>query len=410
MPDRSRLLFVCETFHPDEQSTSQLFSDLLSHPGLERAWSTTVVTGHPSSHRRKASGPLNAHLGAVRIDRVGLRLDPKRGVLHRLGFSLGYVFAASWAIVRMRKGTTMLGVTNPPFTPVWLWGLSLVFRFRYHLMLLDVYPDGLEALGSPWWTKPIFALWRAANRRSFRRADSVLLLGRDMVDLIHTRYGIDRAKLHYLPHWSAAEPGKPVAPEETRLHRSLGLEGRFIVQYSGNMGLWHDMDSLVRAARIVQDRNPAVCFLFIGDGRRRAGAEALARSLAVENIRWLPFQPRETLSDSLACCHLALISQRQPLYGVAVPCKIYGILATGRGFLAAVPTGSEIARVAEESGAGRVVDPERPEEMAAGILELARNPREVARMGAAAFEEYTLKYRTSHAVEAFLHHFKPESP
>jgi glycosyltransferase involved in cell wall biosynthesis len=267
-------------------------------------------------------------------------------------------------------------------------------------MFLDVYPEALTALGVMEPGSFIARCWTLLNRLSYRRAVKVAVLGRDMIPLLQSHYGIPPDRITTIPHWSAAEPAQPGPFTGNSLARQLGLEDKFVVQYSGNMGLLHDIDALVRAADLLRD-DPAIHFLFIGKGRRRAAAQQLARDLDLPNITWLDFMPREQLHESLACCQAALISLRQGMEGVAVPSKLYGILASGRAVVAQVPRGSEVARVVEEEACGMVVAPGDVEGLADAIRSLASSPKETERMGVNAFDAYRTRYTLERAVAAF---------
>jgi len=130
----------------------------------------------------------------------------------------------------------------------------------------------------------------------------------------------------------------------------------------------------------------------IGGGRRKAGGMKLAAERGVECMTWLDFQPRNSLSDSLACASVALISQRNGLEGMAVPCKLYGILASGRAVVAAVPQDCEVAHVIREHECGVVVPPDDPQALANAIRHLASTPADVRSMGSKAFAAYQERY------------------
>jgi len=160
------------------------------------------------------------------------------------------------------------------------------------------------------------------------------------------------------------------------------------------------MGQIVAAAGLLRGEE-GIHFLMIGGGRRRAEAEARAREMGLENMTWLPFQLKEKLGESLSAAHLALISQRAGLEGVAVPCKLYGILASGRGIVAAVPSGSETDRVLAEEGCGVRVEPGDAEGMAEAIRRLAADRERVASMGRAARGAYEGKYTLESALDRF---------
>lgn len=392
------VVFVSQVFYPDSQSTSQLFTDLFFALKDEQV-QVTVVTGYPAG---KSGGRLAKveELNGVEIRRSGTSIDFKKGLIRRALHYAFYVLGSTIELWKLRHCDLVVGVTNPPFMPVWLWGVRRLFLPRYQLILGDIFPEGLVALGHLKRDGWITRLWRGANRRALQSAGKVLVLGRDMEELVKSVYGVPQQRLVFSPHWSALEVQNPRPIEKSETLHELGLNGKFVVQYSGNMGLWHDIDMIVRADhRLHAER--AIHFLLIGDGRRRAQAERLAAELKLQNITWLPFQPKEVLHDSLACCHVALISQRAELWGVAVPCKLYGILASGRAVLASVPQGCEVDLVVREEECGVVVPPGDAVALAEAIRALHQDRDRTATMGRNAFRAYREKYTLAAAVERF---------
>jgi glycosyltransferase involved in cell wall biosynthesis len=395
------LTFICQVFYPDEQATSQLFSDLFGRIA-RRSGSIEVLAGFPAGGHAGVKVPRSEVWSEVLIRRGGLRLNFKASMLSRaMGYG-GYSLWLTWRLlVCTPSRARLLVATNPPFAPVLVYLCALLRDQNYDVILLDVYPDGLVAVGGLRESSVIARIWRWFNRRALARADRVLVLGRDMAALCRSRYAVPEDKLLYTPHWSPMVMDGRKRAEDTRLWRSLKLEGKFVVQYSGNMGLWHDIETIVRAAVLLQ-MEPRVQFLMIGTGMRRKAAERLCAELGVTNMMWLPYQPKEALEDSLSCCHAALISQRAGLAGVAVPCKIYGILASGRAVLAQVPTDSEVAQVLREEKCGLVIEPGDPMALAAAIRQLADGSMSAENMGLRAFEAYRAKYTVEVATDTFL--------
>lgn len=398
---KRQITFVCQTFYPESQSTSQLFTDLLSSMD-ESKFEITVICGFPSLASDSSTGevPRRERLRGIEIIRCGARLDYKKNLFLRAICYLSYLLSASSRVLRHSRGGLVCAVTNPPFAPVWIWLLSLIGRFRYQIVCHDIYPDGLVAVGGMKASGLVASGWRAGNCKAFHGAEGVVVLGRDMRKLVQETYEVPDSQIHYIPNWSVIEPEATPGAEETELWRSLGFKDKFVVQYSGNMGLWHDIDTLVRAAARLTSES-RIQFLFIGDGRRKQRAFELAAELEAKNITWLPFQQKERLADSLACSHVSLISQREGLNGVAVPCKIYGILAVGRGIVAMVPPECEIDLVVSEEQCGVRIDPIDDKGLSEAILRLSNDVSTTEEMGRNARDAYLEKYRLSNAVESF---------
>jgi glycosyltransferase involved in cell wall biosynthesis len=440
---------VTQVYHPDQQATSQLLSALSAalvdqtkikcdedkgeqEPNIpimeeevqgkhrttettqyQASWQVKVLCGYPSNARGDTQSEILAseqHEG-VKIHRGGLKIDAKRSLVHR---ALAYFAFLTWLTYQLLMHTPahhrVLVVTNPPFAPLIVWGCSKIRRvfgssYTYFILLHDLYPDGLIALNklkaSSWWVK----VWRWFNRNAFSGAQRVITLGRDMSAYCHTTYQLPHHLMTTITNWSPVEwrPDQYRAAHETSLFQHLPnrarQEGMMLVQYSGNMGLWHNIDDLVRTAALVQDA--PIHFIMIGEGRRKASAKQLASELKLSNMTWLPFQPIETLTDSLQCAHLSIVSQRPEVLGVMVPSKLYGILASGRAVIAQVPSTSEVAYTVTDHDCGVVLDSSQPELLARLLHKLSSQLSDVIQMGVAARDAYHQHYAYARAVKSF---------
>ena len=107
--------------------------------------------------------------------------------------------------------------------------------------------------------------------------------------------------------------------------------------------------------------------------RPARGDQSLAARLEADNVRFLPYQPREVLPLSLAAANLHFVGLARGLSGYVVPSRLYGILAAGRPVIVAADADSETAQVVAAVGCGVVVPPGRPE------LRRPRDPRRLRR-------------------------------
>jgi glycosyltransferase involved in cell wall biosynthesis len=128
--------------------------------------------------------------------------------------------------------------------------------------------------------------------------------------------------------------------------------------YSGNAGLVHDFRDILEAMRLLKD-DPRIFFLFVGDGPQRPRIEAFAAQHGITNFAYRDYVARDQLRLSLSLADVHLLSLRAPFVGIAVPGKLYGIMASGRPALFVGPAQSESAETIDEARCGVVVDPER---------------------------------------------------
>jgi colanic acid biosynthesis glycosyl transferase WcaI len=392
------LVLVTQVFHPNTQSTSLLLTDLALHLQSDDI-DLTVVCGCANLSDNLFADRYEDFQG-IKIHRCGVPVDLKRGMLQRLVSYVSFLLHAGWKLLFLPQKDIMIGVSNPPFLSIFLMVVSWLTNAPYHFIIHDMYPEGLVAVNKISEKSWITALWRKLNDFSYRYASKLVVLGRDMKDLVLQNYTVASDKIVCIPNWSLTAIDSPTPFEENELAHELGLQDKFVVQYSGNMGLWHDIDTFVRAAAKLQT-NQNIQFLFIGNGIRQKQAQQLAHDLELKNIIWMDFVPKEQLSMSLTCAHVALISLQAGLEGIAVPCKLYGILGSGRAILAQVPAKSEIAYTIVEENCGFVISPGDVEGLVEKMEQLAKDQSLTREMGINAFQACKSKYTIKSVVEQF---------
>jgi colanic acid biosynthesis glycosyl transferase WcaI len=395
----SHINFVCQVLYPDSQATSQLFSSLMEKLAAN-GHDIHVYCGYPNDPvLREGCVKYDTHAG-LRITRCGWKLSGKKSLWARALVYLSFLIEVLFRLLFAPRGRLNFGVTNPPFVVWCFWLVRKLKGAPYVFMLLDVHPEGIIAEGMLKAEGVPARIWRALNRWAYRSARQLVILGRDMREVLIQQYGIESSRIEYVPHWSAVEMPAPLAIRESKFWHSWALDGKFVVQYSGNMGLWHDMETFVHAAALLKSERD-IQFIFIGGGMREGPAKARASELGCDNIVWKPFVALDELAHSLSACHVALLSLKNHLKGVAVPCKFYGILASGRAVLALVPTDSEIDMTIREHQCGEVLEPGDAPGLAEAILRLRNDAILVKRLSANAFAAYRGHYTLDQAEQAF---------
>jgi glycosyltransferase involved in cell wall biosynthesis len=185
------------------------------------------------------------------------------------------------------------------------------------------------------------------------------------------------------------------------LRARLELADRFVVCYSGNLGKAHEFDTLLSAASALR-ANLSIVFLIIGGGTKMAPLQRAVAALSLENFRFLPYQPREELEDSLAAADLHLVSLLPTLEGLILPSKLYGILAAGRPLVFIGDPKGDIARVVSDAECGAIVEINAGEALAAAILRLQADPAACEAMGTRARESLVNRYSMEKGIERWL--------
>jgi colanic acid biosynthesis glycosyl transferase WcaI len=156
--------------------------------------------------------------------------------------------------------------------------------------------------------------------------------------------------------------------------RSHGLEGKFVVLYTGNMGIKQGLGVILSAAQLSQDR-PEIVYLFAGDGAVRKDTESRAAALGLANVKFLPVQPRLQLFQMLTAADVCLITQQRTVADIVFPSRTATFMAAGCPVVASVNPGSAVATILEQCRAGLVVAPEEPAPLFEAIRGLQDNSR-----------------------------------
>lgn len=372
-----RVCYFNRSYWPDTGATGQLLTELAEDLVAVHGMDVTVIAGYPLANARGVSGSQQRN--GVRILRArGTTFSP-RSFAGRATNYVTYFLSALWIAVRLPRQDVTVALTDPPI--IGLAALAARPQRGMVFFCQDIFPEVaglLEDFRSPL----VNHLLDRLNRFLLRRAVRVVALGDTMASrLIHGK-GADAAKMTVIHNWADTQAIVPSA-KDNPFARKHGLHDRFVVLHAGNIGLSQNLDMVIDAAAALKSRADIV-FVFIGDGNRRLALLAAARERHLDNVKFLPFQPRDQLRWTYASSDVCLVSLKPGLAGYIVPSKLYPILAAGRPYIAAVESVSEVAAVTERHRCGVLVDAGDASALASAIVRLADAKQECEAMGARA--------------------------
>jgi len=355
---RARILVLNQYYWPGVEATGQLLAQLCAD--LSRDYSITVITGRLAEPRADAGRTVHEGVEVVRVRSTAF---PRRVLALRAVNYLTFLIASARAALTAPRPQVVICMTDPPILAI--VALAAARRSRAALVVIsqDVFPE-IAILLHRIENALVVRLLRAAIRTYLTRADRVVAIGEKMRGRLEAK-GAPAAALRVIPNWvdTAALEEKP---RPNAWSRDAGLAESFVVMHSGNVGFTQDLDTLVRSATFLRDLDD-LTIAIVGDGARRAELLALADLLEVDHVRFLRYQPRESLPYSLSAADVHVVGLAPQLSGYVVPSRLYGVLAVGRPVIAAADADSETAELVRTIGCGLVVPPGRPELLAAGI-------------------------------------------
>ena len=290
--------------------------------------------------------------------RVGANLFKKGRILTRLiDFGL-FHFLALYRALTLPRQDVVVCLTTPPFIGLVGMLTKTIRGSRYIQYEMDLYPDVPIALGVMKKNSLVARIFEGLHRKMLRSADRVIVLGRCMRRVIESK-GISPQKLALITPWADPAELAPTARDANPFRIQHGLQDKFVVMYSGNLGLGHDISTITAAmeqlARSTDPGDQAIHFLFIGGGRRMQEVQAFIDQQKLRNATLLDYQPREQLAQTLSGADVHLITQAPGTTGLIVPSKFYGILAAGRPSVYIGPGDTEVACVLAETNTGEVL-------------------------------------------------------
>jgi colanic acid biosynthesis glycosyl transferase WcaI len=407
-----RVIFLNRFFLPDHSATSQILTDLVFHLagcGVD----VRVITSQQRYDNPNAHLPEAETIGGVAIHRISTTRFGRSALIGR-GFDyLSFYTAARRSVLCWAKpGDVLVAKTDPPLLCV--AAKQAAKRRGLHLInwIQDLYPEVAVELGVPFIKGPLGRVLLQLRDASLRAAHANVVVGERMAEIVRQR-GIAPESVHVIPNWCDDEEIQPVAPFDNPLRQEWGLEGRFVVGYSGNLGRGHEFETVLVAAERLRSYQ-RFCFLFIGGGKKFAELARTVRECGLDHLfRFLPYQDRRVLKLSLGVPDVHLISLKPELEGLIVPSKLYGIAAAGRPIIAVAASEGEVGRLVRLHDCGVVVEPGEGELLAATLRRLSASTSRLAEMGHRARAMLDSQFTRRHAFERWrrlIEAIDPPSP
>jgi colanic acid biosynthesis glycosyl transferase WcaI len=392
-----RITVFNRSYWPDTGATGQLLTELAEDLVAHHGFDVTVVAGFPMRQLESQQPPSRETRNGVTIIRVaGTRFHQRRFIGRALNY-VSYFVSALVVAVRLPRQHVLVAMTDPPI--IGLAALMVRRRARFVFVCQDLFPEVAQLLDD--FRSPLVdRVLEFLTRLIIRKADRTIVLGETMAARLVERKGADATRVVVIHNWADTDAIVPLA-KDNAFARAHGLTGKIVVLHAGNIGFGQDLDAVIDAAERLRDRDD-VLFAFVGDGNRRTALEAQTRMRQLANVRFIPYQARESVPLVYASGDVGLVSLKRGLAGCIVPSKLYTILASGRTVLAAVEEASETATIVRTEHCGRVVPVGDSDALARAVVELADDPASRSRFAACA-RTAALNYSRTRQVAAYAH-------
>jgi colanic acid biosynthesis glycosyl transferase WcaI len=344
----------------------------------------TVYTGFPYypnwAKRPEDMGRLHRRdsINGVEVRRHYIYVPARPSAIKRMVHELSFVVSSALGYLFGPRADLTIIVSPPLFIGI---PIALIARLKgsrtvFHVQ--DLQPDAAVDLGMlP--RGPLTSFFFLVEKCTYRLMDHISTISYGMLEKIVSK-GVPRRKVVLFRNWAHDDLVSPMRTD-TWYRKEWNLGSRFVVLYSGNMGVKQGLDSLVGAAAELRD-NQDVVFVIVGDGGEKTRLMQRAREMGLNNIQFHPLQPMERLSELLATADVAVVPQKRGVRDIVLPSKLGNLLASGRPVIAGADADTEFGRIVADSRCGILVEPGNANQMAAAVYDLSVERNECLRMGA----------------------------
>lgn len=353
-----KLLMYVHYYYPDVASTAQIYTDLCN--GLKDEYDITVICTVPSytgsiEEKYKKRRYYIEEIDGVKVIRVRVPGFSKDSKISRVKNIFSYFFNSVCATLMVGKKDVVFTASQPPILGgiLGVWG-KLCTKGRLVYNIQDFNPEQTMAIGYMG-NKFIHKMMMIFDKFSCKKSNLIITVGRDMQQTLEKRFKDKNVpKNVVINNWIDEKEVYPLDKNNDRVvefKKKYGLENKFVIMYSGNIGLYYDLVNLMSIIKKYKYRDD-VAFAFVGDGAVKGQLKEYVKNNNIDNVVFIPYQDKSELVYSINAADVQLVTNSKGIKGISVPSKIYGVMAANIPVIGVLEEGSEAWRIIECSGCG----------------------------------------------------------
>ena len=384
---KKKLLIYAHYFYPDVASTGQILTELCE--GMTDTFDITVICVVPSysgtiDEKYKTKRIYKEEHNGIKIIRVRVPEFQKSKKISRIKNLLAYFFNSLLATLKIEKQDYIYTISQPPILGgvlgvlgKWIKGGKLIYNIQ------DFNPEQTMAVGYSK-NKLLLNTVMAVDKFSCKKSDKVIVVGRDMQETLRNRFNNKKVpKNVFINNWINEKEIYPLEQNHPRIvefKEKYNLKDKFIIMYSGNIGLYYDLENIIKVIGEFKDREDVV-FAFVGDGTVKDKVEAYVNENNLSNVKFIPYQDKADLIYSLNAADIHWVVNAKGIKGVSVPSKLYGVMAAGKPVLGVLDEDSEARLIVEDCNCGVCIEPGNYKEISNNIEYILNNKEEIRALG-----------------------------
>ena len=371
-----KVLLIHQAFvSPNEAGGTRHFE--IGQRLVQRGHDFTVIASNLSYlSGKKFSGESSQVQGGVRIFRVATYSALHRSFAHRVLAFISFMFSSFIKGLFVKDVDLVWGTTPPIFQAVSASLLACVRRKPFVLEIRDLWPEFAIEMGV---LKNPLLIWiaRKVEHCLYGQASHIIVNSPAYKKYLIEK-GVDDNRITVIPNGVETSMFRPDDTGE-HLRSRLGLNEKYVVTYSGALGMANDIPTLLEVASRLKSKKQ-IHFLLVGDGKERIQLEKLAEELDLTNVTFLGAKPKAEMPEVLAASDVCVaILMNISMFKTTYPNKVFDYMAAGRPTVLAID--GVIREVVESAQGGIFVNPGRADELSQAIEQLEASRDDARRMG-----------------------------
>lgn len=285
-----------------------------------------------------------------------------------------YRFVKQWAKKNQHRHYDLIfAVSNPPINAAIGLKLKQQFNAPFVYMNWDLYPQVIEYGIRNVVGQTVGRVWHSWNNRNYQKIDRMLTIGQVMAETISARLK-RKIKVDVIPIAVDTSRLRPIEKTDNPFAIEHHLTDKFVVLYSGKMGVGHNIELILSASRLLKAHTD-IQFVFIGNGPKYDTVKRFIEENNAKNILLLPFQSEEVFPYSMAGGDVGIVSQEASMAHLFMPSKTYSMMACGEAIIGISSAHDDLKLLIESENIGFCVTDANPETLANAIIKLYKEPK-----------------------------------
>ncbi|MBB6404752.1 glycosyltransferase involved in cell wall biosynthesis [Arthrobacter sp. AZCC_0090] len=270
-------------------------------------------------------------------------------------------------------------------------GNRYLFKTPYVLHVQDLWPESVIDSGmvsAGWKGKALHALIGFGLRPIYRGAKHVIVISTGMKDALVER-GVYASKISVVLNWDGNE--KPdfigISAPSSNAHMTESAPPGIHCVYAGNIGQMQDVETIVRAASLVENEFPIRISIY-GSGVAESSISSLIQELGLKSVQLMGRVSQDEMAEIYGQADFLLVTLKdRPVFRMTIPSKFQASMAHGVPVITTVQ--GDLAEICVDNGVGLVANAEDPGSLADALRKAnALDSQARARMSIRAAQYY----------------------